>query len=118
MEGGVLKGMAGGKAQGGGRLAQAGACHEASPGGAGPWGSWRVEVVPTAPFPLSPEGPSTCPVGHLHTLLNFEVLLLAQACDSSGQHAPVWPDELAEQQNILVVTENRRGESSGGTARG
>lgn len=45
----------------------------------------------------------TCPVGHLHTLLNFEVLLLAQACDSSGQHAPVWPDELAEQQNILVV---------------
>ena len=59
--------------------------------------------VQTCALPIS-----TCSVGHLHTLLNLAVLFLAQACDPSGQHASVWPDELTEQQNILVETENRR----------
>ena len=51
----------------------------------------------------------TCSVGHLHTLLNLAVLFLAQPGDPPGQHAPMWPDELTEQQNILVETEDRRG---------
>lgn len=45
----------------------------------------------------------TCSVGHLHTLLNLEVLFLAQACDPAGQHAAVRPEELTEQQDVLVA---------------
>lgn len=44
-------------------------------------------------------------MGHLHTLLYLAVLFLAQPSDAPGQHAPMWPDELTEQQNILVETE-------------
>lgn len=69
-------------------------------------------MVPTAPGPLGPR-PFTCSVGHLHTLLNLAVLFLAQPGDPPGQHAPMWPDELTEQQNILVETEDGRGGSWG-----
>lgn len=64
-------------------------------------------MSPAAPSlaPLSPGGPSTCTVGHLHTLLNLAVLLLAQAGDLTGQHTPMGPNELTEQQNVLAQTQ-------------
>lgn len=78
------------------------------PVGATAWGSCGGNDA-YSPLPLlAPRETSTCSVGHLHTLLNFAVLFLAQACDPSGQHASVRPDELTEQQNILVEMENRR----------
>lgn len=46
-------------------------------------------------------------MSHLHALLNFSVFFPAQACDPPGQHASVRPDELTEQQHILMRTENR-----------
>lgn len=52
-------------------------------------------------------------MGHLHTLLYLAVLFLAQPGDPPGQHAPMWPDELTEQQNILAEAEDRRGGSCG-----
>ena len=62
-----------------------------------------------SPMPLlALRGTSTGSVGHLHTLLDLAVLLSAQACDPPGQHASVRPDELTEQQHILVEMENRR----------
>ena len=99
------------KAQGGGRLALGGEYNEVS--GHTPLFQEGLEdaegvMVPTAPAP-SARRPFTCSVGHLHTLLNLAVLFLAQPGDPPGQHAPMWPDELTEQQNILVETEDRRG---------
>lgn len=94
------------------------------PGGATTWGSWQGNgggwgMAPAALWPLLvPRGTSTCSVGHLHTLLNLEVLFLAQACDPAGQHATVRPEELTEQQDILVEMENRRRGSAGWTLDG
>lgn len=68
---------------------------------------WRM--APTALWPFVAQRVTcTCSVGHLHTLLNLEVFFLAQACDPSGQHASMRPDELTEQQNILVKMKHRR----------
>jgi hypothetical protein len=46
-------------------------------------------------------------MSHLHALLDFSVFFPAQACDPPGQHASIRPDELTEQQHILVETEDR-----------
>lgn len=56
----------------------------------------------------------TCPVCHLHTLLDLEMLLPAQARDAPGQHAAVGPDELTEQQNILAGEKTGHEGSEGG----
>lgn len=104
-----------GKAQGSGRLARGGKYSEDS-GCPYPF----QEGLDQGPgFPLfAPRGPSTCSVGHLHTLLNLAVLLLAQACDPSRQQASARPDELTEQQNILGATENCSQPASGCLVRG
>lgn len=42
-------------------------------------------------------------MSHLHALLDFSVFFPAQACDPPGQHASMRPDELTEQQHVLIV---------------
>lgn len=42
-------------------------------------------------------------MSHLYTLLDLSVFFQAQACDIAGQHASMRPDELTEQQHILIV---------------
>lgn len=67
--------------------------------------SW-LEEEPASPPPLA-LGAVTCSMSHLHALLDFSVFIPAQACDAPGQHASMRPDELTEQQHVLVKTKNR-----------
>lgn len=61
---------------------------------------WEEELE--SPPPLLALGTVTCSMSHLHALLDFSVFLPAQARDTAGQHASMRPDELTEQQDILV----------------